>query len=276
MAECGVDDDGDQRVGVLRLVCRNGFVQLFEAGIGSTFSGKVRAVDDDVVRHSGVSQSRRRAAYDASSMMKAVLWDFGGVILSSPFEAFRRYEVEHDLPIDFIRRVNATDPHSNAWALMERNEITVAEFEELFAAQSAALGHRVSGADVLTLLQGDLRPEMVAMLDRVKAAGLLTACLTNNVVDAAADRVGDDRAERIAEVMARFDVVVESSKVGVRKPEPRFYEIACELLGVQPEECVFLDDLGINLKPAAAMGMTTIKVATPEQAIADLNAVLGW
>ncbi|HEY4609745.1 MAG TPA: HAD-IA family hydrolase [Ilumatobacteraceae bacterium] len=208
--------------------------------------------------------------------MKAVLWDFGGVILSSPFEAFRRYEVERDLPADFIRRVNATDPHTNAWALMERNEISVSEFDELFAAESATLGHRISGADVLTLLHGEVRPEMVAMLDRVKAAGLLTACLTNNVVSAAVDRMGDDRAEQIAAVMARFDVVVESSKVGVRKPEPRFYEIACELLGAQPAECGFLDDLGINLKPAAAMGMTTIKVATPEQAIADLNAVLGW
>ena len=77
-------------------------------------------------------------------------------------------------------------------------------------------------------------------------------------------------------MMTRFDVVVESSKVGVRKPEPRFYEIACELLGVRPAECVFLDDLGINLKPAAAMGMTTIKVTTAEQAIAELNVALGW
>ncbi|HZX56107.1 MAG TPA: HAD-IA family hydrolase [Ilumatobacteraceae bacterium] len=209
-------------------------------------------------------------------MMKAVLWDFGGVILSSPFEAFRRYEVEHNLPVDFIRRVNATDPHRNAWALMERNEISVTSFDELFAAESAALGHRVSGADVLTLLHGEVRPEMVVMLDRVKAAGLLTACLTNNVVSTGGDRPGDARAEQIAGVMSRFDVVVESSKVGVRKPEPRFYEIACDLLGVQPAECVFLDDLGINLKPAAAMGMTTIKVMTAEQAIADLNAVLGW
>jgi putative hydrolase of the HAD superfamily len=209
-------------------------------------------------------------------MTKAVLWDFGGVILSSPFEAFRRYEVQRNLPVDFIRRVNATDPDRNAWALMERSEISVSEFDELFAAESAALGHRVNGADVLTLLHGEVRPEMVATLDRVKAAGLRTACLTNNVVSSVADRVDDARANDIAAVMARFDVVVESSKVGVRKPEPRFYEIACELLDVQPPECVFLDDLGINLKPAAAMGMTTIKVITADQAIADLNAVLGW
>jgi len=209
-------------------------------------------------------------------MFKAVLWDFGGVILSSPFEAFRRYESERNLPADFIRRVNASDPHSNAWALMERNEISVAAFDELFAAESEALGHRVSGADILTLLHGEVRPEMVEMLDRVKAAGLLVACLTNNVIDPDGEHSGATRAAQIAEVMARFDVIVESSKVGVRKPEPRFYEIACELLGVQPDECVFLDDLGINLKPAAAMGMTTIKVTNADQAIADVTAALGW
>ena len=210
-------------------------------------------------------------------MKRAVLWDFGGVILSSPFEAFRRYEAERDLPIDFIRGVNTTNPHGNAWALLERGEVTVAEFDDLFAAESAALGHRVAGADVLSLLAGDVRPEMVALLDRVKDAGYLVACLTNNVVggDGAFDS-GAARAVEIAAIMDRFDVIVESSKVGVRKPESRFYEIACELLDVRPVECVFLDDLGINLKPAAAMGMTTIKVTTPAQAIADLGASLGW
>jgi putative hydrolase of the HAD superfamily len=210
-------------------------------------------------------------------MMTAVLWDFGGVILTSPFEAFQRYEIEHGLPIDHIRTVNSTNPHANAWALLERNEVTPVEFDARFAAESEELGHRVPGADVLALLGGDVRPEMVAMLDRVKAAGYRTACLTNNVIGGdGRDIGGDDRAAQIAAIMDRFDVIVESSKIGVRKPEPRFYEVACELLDVQPEECVFLDDLGINLKPAAAMGMTTIKVTSAVQAIADLNATLGW
>jgi len=206
-------------------------------------------------------------------MIKAVLWDFGGVILTSPFEAFRRYETEHDLPLDFIRSVNTTDPHNNAWALMERNEVTPEQFDDLFAAESAALGYKVAGADVLMLLAGDVRPRMVALLDRVKAAGFQVACLTNNI---GGDSPDDARSIQIADIMARFDVIVESSKIGVRKPEPRFYEIACELLGVTPNECVFLDDLGINLKPAAAMGMATIKVSSEDQAIADLSAALGW
>lgn len=203
--------------------------------------------------------------------ISAVLWDFGGVILSSPFEAFNRYEHEQGLPTDFIRSVNATNPHDNAWAKLERSEVGGREFDEIFAEESAALGHRIPGADVLALLSGDVRPEMVDLLDRVKDAGYQTACLTNNVLG---DHPDAERAATIGAIMMRFDAVVESSKVGVRKPEPRFYEIACELLGVQPSACVFLDDLGINLKPAAAMGMTTIKVLSAQQAIADLTRVL--
>jgi putative hydrolase of the HAD superfamily len=201
-------------------------------------------------------------------MIRAVLWDFGGVILTSPFEAFLHYEHDHDLPLGFIRSVNATDPDDNAWAHLERNDIGPVDFDTRFAVESAALGHRIAGADVLALLAGEVRPEMVVALDAVKAAGYATACLTNNVVG------GDPRPD-VAEVMARFDQIVESSKVGVRKPEPRFYEIACELLDVKPTECVFLDDLGINLKPAAAMGMKTIKVVDPDVALTELSAALG-
>ncbi len=206
-------------------------------------------------------------------MKKAVLWDFGGVILSSPFEAFNHYEALHGLPADFIRSVNATNPHDNAWAKLERSDVSGAEFDALFADESEALGHRVPGVAVLGLLSGEVRPEMVALLDRVKAAGYKIACLTNNVTGAFGSA---ERAAEVGAIMARFDAVVESSKVGCRKPEPRFYEIACELLGVVPSDCVFLDDLGINLKPAAAMGMTTIKVASAEAAIRDLGAVLGF
>jgi putative hydrolase of the HAD superfamily len=202
------------------------------------------------------------------TMIRAVLWDFGGVILSSPFEAFNRYEAANGLPADFIRSVNATDPDTNAWALLERNDVTPEEFDGLFADESAALGHRIPGADVLGLLSGEVRPEMVTALDRVIRAGYRTACLTNNVV-------GGEQRMDVGDVMVMFDHVVESSKVGCRKPEPRFYEIACELVGVEPSECVFLDDLGINLKPARAMGMTTIKVGAAEPAIADLERVLG-
>ncbi len=197
-------------------------------------------------------------------MIEAVLWDFGGVILSSPFEAFNDYEVDAGLPTDFIRTVNATNPHTNAWALLERSEVSPERFDALFADESEVLGHRVPGADVLGLLSGSVRPEMVVALDRVIAAGYATACLTNNVV-------GGEARPEVGAVMSRFGHVVESSKVGVRKPERRFYEIACEMVGVDPGACVFLDDLGVNLKPAKAMGMTTIKVLDGEQASTDLE-----
>jgi putative hydrolase of the HAD superfamily len=200
-------------------------------------------------------------------MIRAVLWDFGGVILSSPFEAFNRYEAERGLPTDFIRSVNAADPDRNAWALLERSEISAADFDLRFAQESERLGHRVPGSDVLALLSGDVRPEMVAALDCVGRAGYRTACLTNNV------RGADSRPD-VEAVMSKFDHIVESSKVGCRKPEIRFYEIACELVDVEPAGCVFLDDLGVNLKPAAAMGMTTIKVLSAEQALTDLEQVL--
>ena len=206
------------------------------------------------------------------SPIQAVLWDFGGVILSSPFEAFNTYEAEKGLPLDLIRRVNSTNPHSNAWALLERNDISPQEFDSLFATESEALGHRVPGADVLALLSGDVRPRMVQALDTVKAAGFKIACLTNNVVST--EEPATERQAEVRTIMHKFDHVVESSKVGCRKPEPRFYEIACELLQVSPTECVFLDDLGINLKPAAVMGMRTIKVVNPDDALAELSGHL--
>ncbi len=211
----------------------------------------------------------------AAAGIEAVLWDFGGVVTTSPFEAFNRFEAARGLPTDFIRRVNATHPDDNAWARLERNEVDADGFARLFAEESAALGHHIDGHEVLALLAGDLRPAMVAALDRVRAR-FKTACLTNNA------RVGEGpgmqadlaRAAAIAEVMRRFDLVIESSKVGVRKPEPRFYELACEQLDVRPERAVFLDDLGVNLKPARAMGMTTIKVVDPAVALRELSKVL--
>lgn len=212
----------------------------------------------------------------SNSPIRAVLWDFGGVILTSPFEAFNRLEARLGVPADTIRRINATNPDRNAWARFERSDITAGEFDRAFSDEARALGFAIRGADVLMMLKGEIRPEMVMALDRVKNAGYKTACLTNNMVggDGMTERPHDDREAAIGRIMERFDAVVESSKVGVRKPEPRFYEIACELLAVRPDECVFLDDLGINLKPAAAMGMRTIKVTAADKAIDELEAIL--
>ena len=210
--------------------------------------------------------------------IRAVLWDFGGVLTTSPFARFADYEARHGLPKDFIRSVNANNPHDNAWARFEKNAISAETFNRLFAEESRALGHEVPGGDILPLLKGALRPAMVQALKRIKALGYLTACITNNIMpseDAHQMAENDAASREMGAVMALFDHVVESSKAGIRKPDPRIYEMACQALGISPEEAIYLDDLGINLKPARAMGMRTIKVLEEEEALKVLEKELG-
>jgi putative hydrolase of the HAD superfamily len=206
---------------------------------------------------------------------RAVLWDFGGVLTESPFEAFRRYERRRGLPDDFIRGLNAVNPDDNAWARFERGEIPLEEFDRAFAAESRAAGFAVPGAEVIALLYGEPRPAMVEALRRC-GQHYVTACLTNNVKTGMGHGLPatDARAAQVQEILGLFDHVFESSLIGARKPEPRFYRMALEALKVQPREAVYLDDLGINLKPARAMGMTTIKVQDADQALRELQSIL--
>jgi putative hydrolase of the HAD superfamily len=206
----------------------------------------------------------------------AIIWDFGGVLTSSPFEAFARYEREQGLPQDFIRGVNARDPDSNAWALFEQARINAQEFDALFLAESTALGHGVSGRDVLALLSGDLRPRVIEALKSLKS-DYKVGCITNNVPAGKGPGMAgtSEKADAVAKVMSHFHHVLESSKLGIRKPDPRIYALMCEALLVDPKTCVYLDDLGINLKPARQMGMTTIKVTSEAQLLTDLGAILG-
>ena len=212
----------------------------------------------------------------AKAEIEAVIWDFGGVFTSSPFEAFNRYEADRGLPRDLIRRINATNHHDNAWALFELNEVDTARFDQLFLEESTALGHPVRGADVLPLLSGAVRPRMVAALKTCKQH-FKVGCITNNVVSMHSP--GQDAAQQgagaMGQVMPLFDAIIESSKAGVRKPDPRIYRMMCELLAVAPENCVYLDDLGINCKPAAALGMTAIKVVDVDQTLAELATATG-
>ncbi len=207
----------------------------------------------------------------------AVIWDFGGVITSSPFEAFARFETANELPKDFIRSINATNPDTNAWALFERSEIDADAFDTAFQAEAAARGHSVRGADVLALLAGDIRPEMVAVLQRLIDEDYKIGCITNNVKTGSGAGMARsmDKAAAVEGVMELFSHVIESSKVGIRKPDQEIYKMACAALDVAPERAVFLDDLGVNLKPARALGMATIKVAGAEQAISELETLLG-
>jgi putative hydrolase of the HAD superfamily len=198
----------------------------------------------------------------------AVLFDFGGVVLSSPLEAFDAYEQRNGLPAGVIRRINTTDPDSNAWARLERGEVDADGFADLFRAEAAAQGVDLDPYEILALLVGEPRPAMVEALRRLRAAGLPVGLLTNNISPM-------PREGELAEVLALFDSIVESSVEGIRKPEPEIYRRALDRLGARPENCAYLDDLGVNLKPARALGMHTIKVEDPSVALSELAQVTG-
>ena len=204
----------------------------------------------------------------------AVIFDFGGVITASPFEAFARLEAERGLPQGLVRRINTLNPDGNAWARLERSEIDTALFDTLFAEEAAALGHVLPGREVLSVIAGEVRPEMVAALGKLRAAGYRLGCITNNM-RSEESKPGAGAMGPYAEAMDYFEHVIESATAGVRKPDPRIYAMMCQALALPPQACVYLDDLGINCKPAAAMGMHAIKVTSGAQALADLGAALG-
>ena len=208
-------------------------------------------------------------------IIDVVLFDFGGVITASPFEAFAAYEQELGIPTGSIRKINSTNPDGNAWAKMERNEISLEDFCSLFEEEAAALGLVLSGNRVLGCLSGAIRPQMVRALEVLKER-VSIGCITNNMKSGHGSGMSrtPEQAEKIAEIMTMFEVVIESTKVGLRKPDPRIYQMACDELQVAAERCVYLDDLGINCKPAAALGMRAIKVVDPDEALSDLEKIV--
>lgn len=205
-----------------------------------------------------------------------IVFDFGGVITSSPFEAFNRLEAEKGVPKDSVRRINSADPDNNAWARFERAELDETGFDNAFADEAKAIGIELRGADVLARLAGDVRPAMVATIDRLKSEGFTVACITNNVPagKGAGMAMSDEKAAAVKAIMLRFDHIIESSKAGIRKPDPRIYQMMCDALDVEPAQCIYLDDLGINCKPAAALGMAAIKVSAEQQALDELGVLL--
>lgn len=200
---------------------------------------------------------------------KAIIWDFGGVITSSPFEAFNEFEEANSLPKDIIRTINSENPDMNAWAQFESNSITIDQFNDLFLKEAKAKGFDIKGRDIIKLLKGSIRENMVSFLRELKSDFKL-GCITNNVKSSSQENTDNETEE----VMSIFDHVIESSIVGIRKPNPKIYMMSCDALNVSPDQCIYLDDLGINLKPARELGMTTIKVIQPEDAIQEVRNLL--
>jgi putative hydrolase of the HAD superfamily len=207
--------------------------------------------------------------------VRAVIFDLGGVVFPSPFDVFAAYERDHDLPDRFIRGVVAASADHGAWARLERSELSFEEFADAFSAECAAAGGTVDAADLMREISRGFepRPAMVSAIDAIRAHGLKVGALTNNWAPSEPQL---DQGPHALGHLGAFDVVVESAVEGLRKPDPRIYALVCERLEINPLEAVFLDDLGVNLKPARAMGMKTIKVVDPDEALAELAAVLGF
>jgi putative hydrolase of the HAD superfamily len=205
--------------------------------------------------------------------MKAVIFDLGGVVFGSPFEHFDAYEVTAGLPTGSVRTVIAHSSQHGAWAALERGELTLPEFTAALEAEAGTAGVVIDATEIMAMIGRGIgaRPEMITAITRIRERGLRTAALTNNWPGG--DGNGTPPGLRSLTI---FDVVVESAVEGMRKPDPRIYHLTCERLGVAPADAVFLDDIGANLKPARAMGMTTIKVGDTAQALRDLEAVLGF
>ena len=205
--------------------------------------------------------------------MKAVIFDLGGVVFESPFSAFDTYEQTAGLPTGSVRRVIARSSQDGAWAALERGEHTMASFCAALDAEAAVEGHAIDSSVIMALIGKGMgaRPAMITAIECIRAQGLRTAALTNNWPN----ENGGDTPSGIRSLTV-FDVIVESAVEGMRKPDPRIYRLTCERLDVDPTDAVFLDDIGANLKPARAMGITTIKVDGPEQALRDLEAILGF
>ncbi len=200
---------------------------------------------------------------------RAVIFDLGGVVIGSPLHAIAAYEREHGVPAGCINRVVVDTAPVGAWSRLERGELTMEEFYPAFDADCAAAGVVISARALMQRVAQSVapRPAMLNAIRVIRARGLLAAAITNNWV-------AEDGGTSV--LRPHFDVFIESAAVGIRKPDPRIFHLACDELEVTPQESIFLDDIGLNLKAARALGMTTIKVDDPDSALAALSTTLGF
>lgn len=201
---------------------------------------------------------------------RAVIFDLGGVVLGSPLHAIAEFETHHDIPAGFVNRVVAETGPEGAWGRLERGLLDLERFVAAFEADCARAGRRIDARAMMERMAAasQPRPRMLDAVRRIRDAGLLAAALTNNWAS-------EERDDGTRALRHHFDAFFESSVLGLQKPDPRIYHHACRELGIEPVEAVFLDDIGRNLKSARALGMTTLKVDDPDQALDELERVLG-
>jgi len=200
-----------------------------------------------------------------------VLFDIGGVVQDSPLHAIARYERDHGLTPDAINRAVVASGEAGAWSRLERGELTVEAWCAPFEADCRAHGIAVDGRRLMRYIAdaGRERPQMLRAIARLRGRGLRVGALTNNWAR-------EDAEPGPHRLRAHFDVVIESQAVGMRKPDARIYQLACRELGVAPVETAFLDDIGLNLKSARALGLHTIKVSDPDVALRELSVLVGF
>jgi putative hydrolase of the HAD superfamily len=203
--------------------------------------------------------------------IEGVLFDMGGVVMDSPLHAIARYEQARGLPVNAINRAIAASGEQGAWARLERGELTAESFCAPFEADCRAHSVEVSGQAIMAAIAeaGVARPIMLEAIRRLRAHALRVGALTNNW-----KRSGPEDDVIPHRLKNHFDVFIESRVVGLRKPDPKIYALACRELGVPPERTAFLDDIGTNLKAARALGMTTIKVDAPRPALEELGRLV--
>jgi epoxide hydrolase-like predicted phosphatase len=209
-------------------------------------------------------------------MHRAVIFDLGGVVLDSPMLGIARYEQEVGLEPGFINRRIVETGDDGAWARLEQGRLDMAQFFDAFERDCAAVGAQISARDLMARMgeSGGVRPVMLEAIRRIRDRGLAVAALTNNWKTPEADPGNQDSSR--TELQEHFDLFVESSVVGLSKPDPRIYLHACERLAIEPSDAIFLDDIGRNLKAARQLGMATIKVESAEQALGELENALGF
>ncbi len=201
--------------------------------------------------------------------LAAVIFDLGGVVLGSPLAAIASFERERGIAAGFVNRVVALSGPAGAWSRLERGELDLERFYAAFEADCERAGGRVPARPMMERIAAVSapRPAMLTAVERIRERGLKAAALTNNWV-------GEGDGTR--SLRGHFDVFVESCVLGLRKPDPRIYRHTLGELRVEAREAAFLDDIGRNLKPARELGLATIKVDDPDQALADLEELLGF